>query len=262
MATHATPAAGATLRVRHAEYGLTLGILGVAALGLLLWALVPVSFLVPAPAPTLAVLYEGLVTQGWLLAPLRATFYAVLVGFGIAVVAGVTAGVLLGRSPYWRAVWEPILLNLYSIPKITLYPVLLVLWGTNVESRIAMGFIHAVFPLLISTMVGVAAVRPIHVKVARMVRASTWQTVWKIYFPSMAPLLVSGVRMGFSLGIIGVILSELFAAKEGLGQQLIKSYAILNVERMFAIILLLFVIALGANMSLWALEKRLRARAA
>lgn len=255
-----TLAPGSALtRPRHLEYGLLLGMLGIAAAALLLWLALPAYFLIPAPLLTFRLLYDGLVGQGWLWEHIRATFQAVGIGFVLALVVGIGAGILLGGSRYWRAVWEPILLSLYAIPKITLYPILLLFFGTNIESRIAMAFIHAVFPLLVNSMVGVSTVNPTHVKVARMAGASARQTVAKIYFPSMAPALVAGVRMGFSLAIIGVVLSELFAAKEGLGLQIMKSYAVLNIERMFAIIFLLFVVALVVNISLWGLEKRLRA---
>ncbi|MEA2640300.1 MAG: NitT/TauT family transport system permease protein [Chloroflexota bacterium] len=233
--------------------------LGIAALVLLIWFLFSGSFLVAAPLPTLGLLFQGLFTDGWMRPHIGVTFGAVLIGFGLALAVGLGAGILLGRSPYWRNVFEPILLALYSIPKIILFPVFLLLFGTGAESRIAMAFVHAVFPLIVSTMVGVSIVSPTHMKVARVLRMQPWQVVGKIYFPSMAPTLVAGMRMGFSLAIVGVVLAELFASREGLGFLIMRAYGQLNIQRMFAVILFLFLVALLVNVSLWALEKRLRA---
>lgn len=247
--------------IRHFEYDLLLGALGIFAVVLVLWTLFSGSFLVAAPLPTLGLMAQGLFGTGWMRDHIMATFGPVFIGFGMALVIGVGSGILLGRSAYWRSVFEPILLTLYSVPKIILYPVFLLLFGIGMESRIVMALIHAVFPLLLNSMVGVSTVSATHVKVARMAGANLWQIAGKIYFPSMAPTLVAGVRMGFSLAIIGVVLSELFASREGLGLLIIRSYGVLNIERMFAVILFLFIAALAVNLSLWWLEKRLRGTA-
>ena len=257
-----TPVAQGSLAVtgRHFEYGFALGVIGIAGFVALVWVLLSGSFLVAAPGPTLRLLGQGLVTEGWLWPHIGATFRPVVIGLGLAIAGGVGFGIFLGRSPYWRSVFEPILLSLYAIPKITLFPVFLLLFGTGVESRIFMAVIHAIFPLAMNSMIGVATTNPTHLKVARMAQARPWQVVTKIYVPSMAAPLVGGVRMGFSLAIIGVVLSELFAAKEGLGYLIMRSYGVLNVDRMFATILFLFLVAVVVNMSLWWVEKRLTTR--
>ncbi len=243
---------------RHVEYGVLLGMLGVAALAFLVWVLLSGSFLVPSPLPTLGLLVQGVFGDGWMRPHIGVTFGPVLGGFAAALVAGLGFGVFMGRNVYWRQVFEPIILALYSVPKIILFPIFLLWFGTGSESRIAMAFVHAVFPLIIAAMVGVSVVSPVHVKMARTVQARPWQVVAKVYFPSMAPTLVAGIRMGFSLSIVGVVLSELFASRSGLGFLIMRAYGQLNIQRMFAVILFLFLVALVVNVSLWALEKRLR----
>lgn len=233
---------------------------GVALVALLifaLWLAAANTRAIASPVATLQVL-AGALQEGWMAPHLWATAQAVLVGFGLAVVLGVVIGASLGVSPYWRDVLEPIVVSLYSIPKITLYPVLILFLGLGLESRIGMALIHAVFPLIIATTVGVREINPTLVKLARANRATPLQTLTKLYVPAIAPGLAAGTRLGFSLAIIGVVLAELFASKQGMGFLIRDAYGSYNLERMFALILFLFVIAFAVNLLFWALERRLR----
>lgn len=209
------------------------------------------------PADTVRVLGEG-VTEGWLLPNALATYRAVVIGFVLAVFVGVVGGAWLGRDAYWRAVLEPVLLGMYSIPKVTLYPVLILFLGLTMESRVAMSFIHAVFPILFAVMTGVREIEPVHLRLTRSLRVSPPRALLTVYLPSIAPTLVAGARMGFSLSIIGVVLAELFAAKEGLGRRVMDAYGRFDLDAMFAVILFLFLSAMAVNGLFWLLERRLR----
>lgn len=233
------------------------GMVAVAAVCTLLWALASTTRAVGTPTATLGVLSDGF-RQGWLWPNFAATFEAVGIGFVAALVAGIIFGTWLGRSAYWRAVLQPLVISLYSVPKITLYPVFILFLGLSLPSRIAMAFIHAVFPVLLGMMTGVMQIDAVLIKLRRALRLTRRQALTKIYIPAVAPGLVAGTRMGFSLAIIGVVLAELFASREGLGRVVMDAYAAFNVDRMFAVILFLFLVAMLGNLIFWLFERRLR----
>lgn len=226
------------------------------------WALLsasPVGFVVAAPWSALTILVAGMFGPDPIILPhALSTFSAALLGFGLAIIVGLIWGVFLGISWYWRSVFEPLILSTYSIPKIILFPIFLFILGIGLWAQASMAFIHAVFPIIINVMTGIKEVSATHVKVGRSFQASPLQQVTKIYFPSIALSLVVGLRMGFSFSILGVVISELFASREGLGRLIMRRYAVMDINTMFAAILLLFIVAFVGNLLFWILEKKLR----
>lgn len=234
------------------------GVVAVAVVIVAAWAVAAAGTrAIGTPVDTVRVLLSG-VTEGWLLPNALATYRAVAIGFVLALLVGVVGGAWLGRDAYWRAVLEPVLLGLYSIPKVTLYPVMILFLGLTLESRVAMSFIHAVFPILFAVMVGVREIEPVHLRLTRSLRVSPLRALLAVYLPSVAPTLVAGARMGFSLAVIGVVLAELFASKEGLGRRVMDAYGRFDLDGMFAVILFLFLTAMAVNALFWLVERRLR----
>jgi NitT/TauT family transport system permease protein len=185
----------------------------------------------------LSTFYEGLAGGGWLWPHIGATLKVVLYGFVFALVVGVPFGIALGNSD-WCKIWQPAAQSMYAVSKTMLYPIFILLFGIGIGSRIAIAFSHAVFPLMIGAMTGTGA-----------------------QAPSLAPALATAVRTGLSLSVIGVVLSEMYASTEGLGNLLVVSArARGGANRVLAIILFLFLVLLLVNVCLWALEMRLRAR--
>ncbi len=230
----------------------------VAALAFLLWQVASnYLFVVAAPGAAISVLVSGF-TQGWIIPHAQATFGSAMVGFGLAILLGVGWGIFLGVSTFWRSVWEPLLLSAYAVPKLILFPIFLIFFGIGFQAQVAMAFIHAVFPLIILTTTGVREINPVFVKVGRSYNVGLADFLTKIYLPAIALPLVVALRMGFSLSIIGVVLAELFASRMGLGRVVMQSYSMLNIPRMYSVILLLFLVAFVGNVFLWVVEKRLR----
>lgn len=238
------------------------GAILIGVVALVLWALLaasPVGFVVASPLRTVQIMISGLVGPEPILVPHAiSTFSAALIGYGLAIAVGVTGGVLLGISWYWRSVWEPLILSGYSVPKLILFPIFLFILGIGLWSQVSMAFIHAVFPIIINVMTGVKEVNPTLVKVGYSFRANPWQQVSKVYFPSIVLSLVVGLRMGYSFAILGVVISELFASREGLGRLIMRRYAVMDINTMFAAIFLIFVVAFVGNVFFWLLEKKLQ----
>ena len=182
-------------------------------------------------------------------------------GFAIAVVVGLLIGVPLGAARFAGEVAEPILVAIYSIPKVTLYPVILLVFGIGMPAKVAFGAIHGIVPISIFAMNAVRNINPTHLRTARAMRMSWLALTLKILIPAALPEIVSGIRVGFSLALIGTLLGEMFGSQRGLGHLLMQAMSLHNIERILALTLLLVVFAAGINALLLALDRRLHARA-
>ncbi|MBI3452595.1 MAG: ABC transporter permease subunit [Rhodospirillales bacterium] len=187
---------------------------------------------------------------------LSAFAYALVISWA----GGVGIGVWLGAHRLSGEVAEPILVALYSLPKVTLYPLILLVFGLGMPAKVAFGAIHGIIPVTIFTMNAVRNIRPVYVKAARVLRLSPQQTVTGVLLPATLPEVVSGLRVGFSLTLLGVLIGEMFASKRGLGFLIINAIGLNDVETMMAVTLLLFVFAAAANAFLLALDRRLHKR--
>ena len=222
------------------------------------WLLSLASDLVASPFAAFDALASTF-ADGSIYRPLGATVNAVLVGFAIAAVIGFPLGYVIGRSKFLGAVFDPIVAGAFAIPRVVFFPVLLQIFGVGVGAQAAMGALAAVFPIMVSTAAGVRAVSPLLPKLARSLSLTRVQTVTKIYVPAMAPSLMVGIRIGFSIALINVIIADFFAARAGLGLLALRAYGQLDLPLMYGVIVLLALIALAGNIALWALERRLAA---
>jgi NitT/TauT family transport system permease protein len=179
----------------------------------------------------------------------------------IALLGGLAIGLTLGAHRLSGEVAEPILVALYSIPKITLYPVILLLFGLGISAKIAFGVIHGIIPVAIFAMNGVRNVRGVYFRAARAMRLSPLQTAWSIVLPASVPEIVSGFRLGFALTLLGTLIGEMFASQRGIGYMLVKAMETNDVLTVMALALLLITLATAASAVLLALDRRLHKRA-
>jgi NitT/TauT family transport system permease protein len=208
------------------------------------------DFYIATPAESLAAL-DG----DWFFGSLGATLAATFLGFLIAAVAGLWIGVALGLTRFWGKVFEPVTLSVYSVPKVTLFPVFLTLFGFGLSSKIAFGMFHGIFPILIIASNATREVSVVHLKVARSLRLSRLQTFRQVIFPSIYPSLLTGLRLGFSLTLLGVILGEMFASRAGFGYELVEAITLHDMPRMYGIVATLVIIAFVINALLLRAEQ-------
>ncbi len=185
------------------------------------------------------------------------TVYETAAGFVIAIVLGLAIGLLLGVNRTLGEIFEPIILSSYAIPKIIFLPVLLVIFGVGINSKIANATLHAVFPIILNTLVGIREVNRIHLKAARSMNATKTQMFTKVYFPSMVLPVFAGMRIGVGFGFLGSLLAELFEAKTGLGFLVASFYNTGQVAKMLAVILFVFILTMAANAGMVGMENRL-----
>jgi NitT/TauT family transport system permease protein len=187
----------------------------------------------------------------------EATLAAFVYALVISIALGIALGLLLGSQRFAGDVAEPILVALYTIPKVTLYPLILLIFGLGVSAKVAFGVIHGVIPIILFTLNAVKNINPVLIRTSRVMRLSTWQTVSTVLAPAVMPELITGVRVGFSLTMLGVLIGEMFASQRGLGFLIINGINMHNVPMMMAVILIVVVFAIAANGLLLAFDKRM-----
>lgn len=186
---------------------------------------------------------------------LEATGMAFAMALLIASLGGLGLGVILGARHLAGEVAEPILAALYSLPKITLYPVILLTFGLGMSAKVAFGAMHGIIPIIIMTMTAVRNIRPVYVRSARAMRLSAWQSVVHVLIPATIPEVMAGLRMGFALTLLGTLIGEMFASNSGIGFLLIQAMGLDQIRKIMALALLLFVFATLVNLALLAFEK-------
>jgi NitT/TauT family transport system permease protein len=178
-----------------------------------------------------------------------------------AIVIGLSVGFLLGLNRFANEVLEPVLVAVYSIPKITLYPILLLMFGLGMSAKIAFGALHGVIPIALFTINAVRNVRPVLIKSARTMGLGPLATVREILLPAALPEIFTGLRIGFALTLIGTLLAEMFASQRGLGFLLMNAIGLHNVDLIMALTLILVAFAATVSSVLLFLDRRLHSRA-
>jgi len=213
----------------------------------------------PSPAATLSYLAQLVPStrfreNAW--ATLVSFLYALIIAYGI----GLAIGIWLGAHRLSGAVGEPLLVTLYSIPKITLYPVILLIFGLGISGKVAFGALHGILPVALLTMSAIRNIPPVYLKVARTLQLSHWQTIRTVLLPATLPEVVAGLRIGLTVTLLGVLLAEMFASKNGLGYLIMNAMSLALSEEMVTIAIVLFVFAALANSALLWMEHRLHKR--
>jgi len=156
-------------------------------------------------------------TQGTLLADLAFSGKNFAIGFGIALVTGVVVGVLIGWYRRARLIADPFLNALYATPRIAMVPLIIIWFGIGMWSKVFIVFLSAFFPILVNTVAGIRNMDSDLLRAARAFCASDWQIFKTLAIPGSVPFILTGVRQGVALGLIGVVVGEMFGGSEGIG---------------------------------------------
>jgi ABC-type nitrate/sulfonate/bicarbonate transport system permease component len=184
------------------------------------------------------------------------TFGEVAVGFVIGALLGNAAGILLGTRPFLRAACEPYINAIGSTPKVIFLPILFLMFGIGVESKMAKGALSGFFPTVFSATAGMLMINPVLVRVGQSFNLTRWQMIWKIYLPAMINPVIVGLRLGLAIVIISVLIAELKFSQAGLGYQLAQYYESFRIAPMYAMIVIIFALAALANWGMTGLQNR------
>jgi ABC-type nitrate/sulfonate/bicarbonate transport system permease component len=195
-------------------------------------------------------------TSGEFIPDLIVTFTELAAAFVIAVSLGVTLGYLISRSPYLIKVFEPLFAGIYAIPIILFLPLYVFILGLGPASKIALGATISFFPIIINTIAGFGTVDRALTRAAHSMGANDIQMFRYVLFPAALPVILAGLRIGFTVALLSVIGSETIASLAGLGHRIVNLAENMEMARMFAYIV--FVVAIVAFLN--ALVSRLEAR--
>jgi NitT/TauT family transport system permease protein len=231
----------------------------------------PVTALRIAIIVTVLAAWEGLAASGWLyrdVVPslvaiggalyhtladatfywhLGTTFYEIGLALLFGGVSGLVVGIAIGGSRLLRRAYEPMLYYLGPCPKIIFFPVMIMWFGVGPGSKVAMGAISCFFPVALNVAGGMREIDKVLIRVGRSFRANTWQMVTKIYLPAMRHPIINGVRLGLGVALIGTLLAETKLSNRGIGFLVIQAYSLFNMPQMYSLLIILFVISIGAN---------------
>jgi len=234
-------------------YG-TFAVVSLLALWEMCWQLGAISPLFFSGPSAVAVKFVDLSINGNLAADTIYTGKNFFIGFVLAFIVAVPLGVILGWYRRLNLFFDPIISALYAMPRIALFPLIIIWFGIGSGSKVFIVFLSAVLPILVNTTAGVRNIDPDLLKAARAFCAQDRQIFVTVALPSSVPFILTGVRQGVALGLIGAIIGELFAGSEGIGYMI--SYA----GQMFQTDTLLVgvVIVMAAGMILTAVSERIR----
>jgi len=200
-------------------------------------------------------------TYNELLAPafyyhLWITFAEVAVGFVVGSLIGLALGIVLGTNEYFRKAMEPYLNAIGSTPKIIFLPIIFLMFGVGMESKMAKGAFSGFFPMVFSTTLGMILINPVLLRVGKSFHLNQWQTITKIYLPAMVNPVIVGLRLALGVTIIGILVAEIKFSDGGVGFRLIQYYDQFKIAPMYAMLILIFALAAFGNFGMTKLQDK------
>jgi NitT/TauT family transport system permease protein len=191
----------------------------------------------PTPSSIIEELFT-LLQSGPIYVNIGWTLQRVLIGFALGAIPGIALGLLLGLSPAARDFLQPAISALYPVPKIALFPLIMMIFGIGEASKWVIVAVAVFFQVFYSTLAGVVNIDRIYLDVASNFKASRWQTWKTIAFPGALPFIFTGCQLGFGMALIMVIIAENFGTEVGLGYLIWQSWQVFEVRDMFVYLLL------------------------
>ena len=242
---------------RAVQIGFVVALIGLWYFGTAYWGISRI--LLPNPVNVWAEL-KDILASGEYLPDLRVTLTELAAAFAISCTAGITLGFFISRSPYLIKVFEPLLAGFYSVPVILFLPLYVLFFGLGPGSKIALGTTISFFPIVLNTIAGFGYVDKIFITAARSMGASDFQMFRHVLLPAAFPIILTGLRMGFTVALLAILGSETIASLAGLGHRIVHLAEAMETARMFAYIAFVVVIAAFLNTTVSTLERRAKRR--
>jgi ABC-type nitrate/sulfonate/bicarbonate transport system permease component len=160
---------------------------------------------------------------------------------------GIIVGLALGGNRFIGAAFEPYVNFLASMPKVILFPVFLIAFGTGPGSKIAVGAVACFFPMALGTAAGARQVNPVLIRVGRSFNLSLLQMVHMVYLPALVAPILSGLRIALGVAVVVCLVSEIKYSNRGLGFMVITSYNLSRFADVYAVLIVIFSITMAGN---------------
>jgi NitT/TauT family transport system permease protein/taurine transport system permease protein len=225
---------------------------------LVLWEAIPrlgilPELFIPPLTKTLHVLWlDRAIYASALLVTVTEVAIAMLIACGV----GILVGSVVGGVASIRRLMLPVFSSLYAVPIVILYPVFTAWFGIGSESKIAFAGVYGFFPVMLSTAAGIRTIDEQYLIAARSMGASLPQLIARVVIPASIPTVLSGLRLGGALTIIGVVVSEMLTSANGIGYLVTKNRTTLDSPRVFAAIVVILTLSVVYDVAMRFIERR------
>src|SRR5689334_12403831 len=185
----------------------------------------------------------------------RETFLALGFSLLLSCLLGAILGALVGMSATATAAVTPVIVTLYALPKIALYPVVLLFFGVSFAAKVVFGAMYGFIPMMLIVINAIQSMNPALRKTARVMCLSKAQTLGTVVLPAMVPEVVTGIRVSFSITFLGVMIGEMFGSTHGLGYVLMRGININDTATIMGVSVLVGIFAVVVSAGLVALDK-------
>jgi len=234
---------------RAAQIGWTRRLLVFGALVMweLLARLAGNSELIAPPSSIVRALFSDILSDSAIRGAIALTLFEVVCAYALAVVVGLAMGLAIGSTNLSRRSLFPIILLLYAIPQVILLPLFTLGFGIGPAAKIAFGFSHGIFPVIVNTIAGMRNVSPLLVGGAAAMGATRAQQIRYVIFPHMVGTVFAGLRLAMTLTLLGVVLAEIFVSQGGIGFYTLAYSETFNPAALMALVLTLALMAIALN---------------
>jgi NitT/TauT family transport system permease protein len=259
QASAAEPAAGVPAIERERRSYLA-GLLSVVG-GLLLWeflsrVVVANPLFLAAPTQIICAIYD-LARTGQLWQHLSVSAIEFAIGYVVASLLGIVAGLGMASSPSVKQAMQPWMVGLYATPTIALAPLFILWFGIGIWSKVLVVILLVFFPVAINTEAGLRTTSERLIEMLRSFGASEQQIFFKVALPSAVPFILAGLKIGIGRGLIAVVVAELFGSRAGLGRLISASADAFNMPELFAGVVVLALAGIILTSGFSYLESRL-----
>jgi NitT/TauT family transport system permease protein len=218
------------------------------AMVVLWWAVVKIfsipAYLLPGPEGVFA----RLVSESRLLwVHSGVTLTEILLGFGLTIVTAIPLGLMIALSPLAKQIVYPPIMLMQLVPKIAVAPLFLVWLGFGIESKVLLTVLMTFFPLLLASISGFQILDTRLLYLTKSMGASSWQTFRFLRFPSALPVIFAGLKTSATIAATAAIVAEFVGANKGLGYVLLRGTSTMDIELVFAVLVVLTVVGIAIN---------------
>jgi len=212
--------------------------------------------LIAPPSAIVRALFANILSDPEIRNAIALTLLEVATAYALAIVGGLVLGFAIGSSNLSRRTLFPVVLLLYAIPQVILLPLFTLGFGIGPAAKIAFGFSHGIFPVLVNVVAGMQNINPLYLKAARAMGASRADIYRDVVFPHMVGSFFTGLRLAMTMTLLGVILAELYVSTAGVGYFTKVFAETFDPAPLFALIGLLAAMAIVLNGIVRTAERR------
>ena len=200
------------------------------------------SFIYSSPSKAMNTIY-GLYLDGNLFDHIWTTVYETFISFSLATILGTIIAIILWYSEFLYKVLEPYLTIINSLPKVALGPIIIIIFGANINSIIIMALLISLIVTISNVYNGFVNTDSNKIKLLRSFKANKWQILWNLVIPSNYHIIINSLKINVSMSLIGVIMGEFLVSKEGIGYLINYGSQVFNLNLVFGGIIILLVVS-------------------